>query len=141
MNVLNAIVNLGGKDAEVRYTANKDAVTQFSVALQSGYGDKQVTTWLNCSLWGERGTKVASFLLKGTRIGITGELTNRKYMKDGAERYSLELRVSDITLLGSKSDNKGATSDYSDKGDSNPSPAYNDGVKDAFDNYDPDVPF
>jgi single-strand DNA-binding protein len=109
MNVLNAIVNLGGKDAEVKYTQGGDAITQFSVALQSGYGEKQVATWLSCSLWGERGTKVAPFLLKGTRIGITGELTNRKYMKDGAERYSLELRVSDITLLGSKDASTGST--------------------------------
>jgi single-strand DNA-binding protein len=103
MNVLNAIVNLGGKDAEIRYTPNNDPVTQFSVALKSGYGKNEATTWLNCSIWGERGTKVAPFLLKGTRIGITGELTNRKYeAKDGSEKYSLELRVNDVTLLGSK---------------------------------------
>jgi single-strand DNA-binding protein len=103
MNVLNAIVNLGGKDAEIRYTPGGDAVTQFSVALQSGYGDKQVTTWLNCNMWGKRGETIASYLTKGTRIGITGELTNREYeAKDGSKKYSLELRVSDVTLLGAK---------------------------------------
>jgi single-strand DNA-binding protein len=103
MNVLNAIVNLGGKDAEIRYTPGGDAVTQFSVALQSGYGDKQMTTWLNCNMWGKRGETIASYLTKGTRIGITGELTNRKYVdKAGVEKYSLELRVSDVTLLGAK---------------------------------------
>ncbi|MES2636331.1 MAG: single-stranded DNA-binding protein [Pseudomonadota bacterium] len=123
MNVLNAIVNLGGKDAEVRYTPSGDAVTQFSVALQSGYGDKQMTTWLNCNMWGKRGETIASYLTKGTRIGITGELTNRKYVdKAGAEKYSLELRVSDVTLLGSKGesgsaqpqDNKPDAQDLSD---------------------------
>ena len=46
-------------------------------------------------------------LLKGTKIGITGELTNRPYAaKDGAEKHSLEVRVNDVTLLGSKGDSQ-----------------------------------
>ena len=40
-------------------------------------------------------------MLKGTKIGITGEIANRKWVdKDGAEKYSLECNVRDITLLG-----------------------------------------
>jgi single-strand DNA-binding protein len=75
------------------------------VAVQSGYGDKQVTTWVNCTYWGKRGEKVAPYLTKGARIGIVGELTNRQYTaKDGTEKHSLELRVSDLTLLGAKGD-------------------------------------
>lgn len=102
MNVLNAIGNIG-KDAEIRFTPKNEPVAQFSFALQSGYGDKQVTTWLNCNLWGKRAETLAPMLTKGTRIGITGELTNRPYTdKNGVEKYSLEVRVSDVTLLGSK---------------------------------------
>lgn len=102
MNVLNAIGNVG-KDAEVRFTGNGDAIASFSFALTSGYGDKQITTWLNCNLWGKRAETLAPMLLKGTKIGITGELTNRPYTaKDGTEKSSLEVRVSDITLLGKK---------------------------------------
>lgn len=104
MNNLSAIGNVS-KDAELRHTANGDAVCQFNFALNSGYGDKQITTWLNCSLWGKRATTLAPMLLKGTKIGITGELTNRPYTaKDGTEKYSLEVRIVDLTLLGSKKD-------------------------------------
>ena len=104
MNNLSAIGNVS-KDAEWRHTASGDAVCQFNFALNSGYGDKQVTTWLNCSLWGKRATTLAPMLLKGTKIGITGELTNRPYTaKDGTEKYSLEVRIVDLTLLGSKKD-------------------------------------
>ena len=71
MNVLNAIGNVG-KDAEVRFTGNGDAIASFSFALTSGYGDKQITTWLNCNLWGKRAETLAPMLLKGTKIGITG---------------------------------------------------------------------
>jgi len=102
VNTLNAIGNIG-QDATVRFTGNGDAIASFSFALTSGYGDKQITTWLNCNLWGKRAETLAPMLLKGTKIGITGELTNRPYKaKDGTEKTSLEVRVSDITLLGKK---------------------------------------
>jgi single-stranded DNA-binding protein len=48
-------------------------------------------------------------LLKGTQIGVTGEISQRQYKaKDGTEKSSLECRVSDVTLLGGKSEG-GAT--------------------------------
>jgi single-strand DNA-binding protein len=106
MNVLNAIGNVS-RDAEVRYTPNGDAIASFSFALNSGYGDKQITTWLNCSIWGKRAETLAPMILKGSKIGITGELTNRPYTaKDGTEKYSLDVRVSDVTLLGAKPANQ-----------------------------------
>lgn len=115
MNVLNAIGNIG-KDAEVRFTPKNEPVATFSFALQSGYGEKQVTTWINCQLWGKRAESLAPSLKKGSRIGITGELTNRPYTaKDGTEKHSLELRVSDITLLGTK-ENAPKRQESQDKG-------------------------
>ena len=102
MNLLTAICTIG-RDAEIRHTAKGDAITSFSVALNSGYGDSQITTWINCNVWGKRGETLAPMLLKGTKIGISGELANRPYTsKDGVEKHSLELRVNDVTLLGKK---------------------------------------
>ena len=133
MNVLNAIGNIG-KDAELRFTEKGDPVAQFSFALTSGYGDKAVTTWLNCSLWGKRAETLAPMLLKGTKIGITGELTNRKYAtKDGTEKYSLELRVNDLTLLNKA--NTQASENNAPKSD-----AGMDKV-DSFDDMESDLPF
>lgn len=44
-------------------------------------------------------------LLKGNKVGVTGEITNRPYTaKDGTQKYDLSLRVSDLTLLGGKGD-------------------------------------
>ena len=100
MNLLTAIGNLG-KDAELRFTDKGEPVAQFSFALTSGYGDKAVTTWLTGNLFGKRAESLAPMLKKGQQIGISGELTNRKYVaKDGTEKYSLEVRLNDITLLG-----------------------------------------
>ena len=110
MNNLSATGGIG-KDAELRYTPNQDAVCSFSLALSSGFGDKKVTTWLNCNVWGSRAETLAPMLLKGTTVGIVGELTNRPYKaKDGTEKFSLEVRVSDLTLLKSKGDTSTSTS-------------------------------
>jgi single-stranded DNA-binding protein len=44
-------------------------------------------------------------LLKGTQIGVTGEISLRPYKaKDGTEKSNLECRVGDVTLLGGKSE-------------------------------------
>ncbi len=104
MNNLSAIGNIG-REAEVRYTPNGDAIASFSFALNSGYGEKQITSWLNCSIWGKRAETLAPMLTKGTRVGITGEFTARPYTnKQGEEKISLDVRVNDLTLLGGKQD-------------------------------------
>jgi len=116
MNVLNAIGNIN--NPELRYMADKTPILNFSFALNSGYGDKKVTTWLNCSLFGKRAETLADMINKGDRVGISGELTNRKYQdKSGADKYSLELRVNDLTLLGSKGDTNTQASDNSASND------------------------
>ena len=102
MNVLNAIGNLP-RDSEVRFLPDGTAVLGFSFALNAGYGEKQSTSWLNCSLFGKRAERLAPMLLKGTKIGVTGEFSMREYTdKAGAIKTSGELRVNDVTLLGKK---------------------------------------
>ena len=104
MNSLSATGRLG-QDSTLKHTANGDAICNFSVSLTAGYGEKQTTTWLNCNLWGKRAEILAPMLLKGTQIGITGEINLRPYTtKDGVEKTSLECRVQDVTLLGGKQD-------------------------------------
>jgi len=91
------------------------AVAGFSFALTSGYGQKQVTTWLNCSIFGKRAETLAPMLLKGTQIGITGEVLLREYTdKEGVKKSSLECRINDVTLLG-KSDGVDKQPDRSSK--------------------------
>ena len=133
MNNLSAIVRLS-KDAELRFLSDGTPVAQLNMALQSGYGDKAVTTWIIGNLFGKRAESLAPMLLKGQQIGVSGELTNRKYAaKDGAEKYSLELRVNDLTLLGKA--NTQASENNAPKSD-----AGMDKV-DSFDDMESDLPF
>ena len=104
MNSWNFTGNLGN-DCEQRYTQSGDSVVSFSVGVKSGFGDKATTTWAKCAIFGKRGESVAPYLKKGTLVGISGEVNNREYQdKEGQKRYSLDVRVNDLTLLGGKSD-------------------------------------
>ena len=106
MNVFSAVGRIG-KDAELKFTAKGDPVSTFSVAVSSGYGDNQIDTWLNCSLFGKRAQAVNEYLLKGNQIGITGEIVLRKYTtKAGVEGSSLECRLSNVTLIKQSVENK-----------------------------------
>ena len=102
MNVWNFVGRLA-RDAEVKYI-DTYAVAGFTTAVDSGYGDKKQTTWVKCEMWGKRGESVAPYLVKGTQVAVSGEVTNREYTdKDGNKSTSLELRVNDLTLVGGKS--------------------------------------
>jgi single-strand DNA-binding protein len=85
-----------GKDAETRRTQNGDPVTSFTVAVDDGYGDKKSTLWFDCSLWGKRGDAVAKFIVKGTPVSVSGDLSKREY--DG--KTYLTINVSNVTLQG-----------------------------------------
>lgn len=95
MNLFSCIGRVG-KDAVVRHTQSGDAVASFSVAVDSGFGDKKSSTWFDCSFWGKRAETVGPMIRKGDRIGLVGELATREH--EG--KTYLTLRVGDVTLLG-----------------------------------------
>lgn len=102
MNNLNFTGNLGS-DAEVRYTADQKAITSWSVALRSGFGKSEKTSWVRCTLFGDRGVKLAEYLKKGTQVAVSGELSLNEYTnKQGESKASLECNVNNLTLIGKR---------------------------------------
>lgn len=92
-------------DAEVKFSGNGDPIVGFRVAVDAGFGDKKTTLWVRCTGFGKRFEKLAAYLTKGGLIAVNGEITGDHWVgKDGSKNPQLELRVSDITLLGGKSD-------------------------------------
>ena len=139
MNVYTFTGNLA-RDAKINSTEKGDSVGSFSVGVKSGYGDKAVTNWVNCSLWGKRADSLAPYLMKGQGVAISGELSLRKYKsKDGSEGASMEVRVQDVTLIGKKEDNAPMTPQMASKSMSGTVPK-SDGGFDAFDD-DNMIPF
>lgn len=87
-----------GSDAVTRFTQGGKPVTGWALAIDTGFGDNKTTTWLDCSLWGERGEKVAEYIRKGDRLGVVGEIGTREH--DGKTYVTLNVR--EVTLLGDK---------------------------------------
>lgn len=85
-----------GKDAETRRTQAGDDVTSFSVATEQRAGREKVTTWVDVTLWGKRGTALAPYLTKGTTIAATGGMSLREH---NGKTY-VQLRADEVTLLG-----------------------------------------
>lgn len=103
MNVFIITGNLGN-DADQRYTQGGDSIVSFSVPAKSGFGDKAVTSWIKCSMFGKRGESVLPYLKKGQLVGVQGEFASREWQdKEGQKRTSNEMRVNDLQLLGKAS--------------------------------------
>ena len=103
MNVGTFTGNIG-KDAETRFTKSGTAIASWSIAVKSGYGDNEKTTWIKCLLWGKRAEGgLIPYLTKGTQIAVSGEISLSEWTnKDNETRTTLELNVNEIDLIGGK---------------------------------------
>lgn len=106
MNNFSAVGRIG-RDAVTRFTQAGKAVTSWALAVDRGFGDNKQTVWLDCTLWGDRGQKLAEHIRKGDRLGVVGEIGTREH--DGKTYVTLD--VKDVTLLGGKQEGQsGGTS-------------------------------
>ena len=85
------------RDAENRQ-AGSDNVTGFSVAVDDRQGKEKSTLFFDCSLWGKRGEALSQYLVKGTSVTVSGDLSKREH--DG--KTYLTVRANDVTLQGGK---------------------------------------
>lgn len=97
MNLFAATGNLG-KDCRTNNVGGT-SVCNFTLAVRSGYGDKEQTVWLDCALWGKRAEgKLPDYLKKGAQVAVSGELGTREH--EG--KTYLTLRLSELDLIGGK---------------------------------------
>ena len=97
-----------GRDSEVKYIPSGTAVLEFSLAVDTGFGDKKSSFWMKCAMFGDRGQKLSQYLLKGQQVIVSGEFSPREYQAgDGTTKVSLELRVNSVELVGGKQQDGG----------------------------------
>ena len=123
-----------GRDAEQKYLSTGTAVLEFSIAVDTGFGDKKRSFWIKCAMFGDRGQKLAQYLTKGQKVAVSGEFDPRPYQaKDGAEKISLELRISAVELIGGRQDAQQSQPEQAPKpAPKPPAPKFDD---------DDDIPF
>lgn len=143
LNVWNFTGNLG-RDAEQKYLPNGMSVVEFSPSVESGFGDNKVTMWPRCAMFGDRGAKVLQYLVKGQQVAVSGEIKLRDWKnKDGETKTSLEVRVTDLQLIGKKS--SGGEQAPRQQQESRPAPASAgqaaEKKRPSFEDMDDDIPF
>ena len=97
MNNFCATGNLG-QDCRLSQAGNT-SVCNFSVAVKSGYGDREQTLWIDCALWGKKAEgRLPDYLKKGQQVAVSGELSTREH--EG--KTYLQLRCNDVDLIGKR---------------------------------------
>ena len=105
---VNKVILVGrlGKDPEVRYMPNGEAVANFSIATSESWKDKNgervtKTEWHNIALYRKMAEIAGQYLKKGSQVYIEGKIQSRKYTgKDGIERTAYEIIGSEMKMLG-----------------------------------------
>ena len=124
LNKVTLIGNLGN-DPEVRSTTGGNRVATFSLATSRSWnnqaGDKQEKTeWHRCVVWNTKGSQLADivekYVKKGDKLYVEGRIEYRQWQdKEGQTRYSTEINVRELIMLGSRS---GSSADYDSEGGS-----------------------
>ena len=121
---MNKIIVTGalGRDAELKTLPSGKNVLEFSIAVNSGFGDNKKTYWWKAKLFGDRSAKLVEHFVKGTKLLVEGVPELREYeakeYRDigGGKKISPEIFVTDFEFIGGKkeqtSDNAFATTGF-----------------------------
>ena len=114
---VNKVVLVGnlGKDPEMKYMPNGNAVCNFSIATTESWKNKQTgeyenqTEWHNCSVFGKFAEMCGNYLKKGAKVYVEGKLKTRKWQDKttGQDKYATDVIVSEAQLMDAKDANQG----------------------------------
>lgn len=112
---LNKVILIGrlGRDPEVRYMPNGEAVCNFSVATSETWNDRngqrvERTEWHNITMYRKLAEIAGQYLKKGGLVYLEGKIQSRKYQgKDGIERTAYDIVANEMKMLGGRNENSG----------------------------------
>ncbi len=142
---INKVILIGnlGRDPEVRYMPNGNAVANITLATSESWKDKQTgetqerTEWHRVVLFRRLGEIAGEYLKKGSQVYIEGKLQTRKWQdNNGQDRYTTEIVASEMQMLGGRGGGSAGFS-ASDAGAERVPAAVAEGPGD----FDDDIPF
>jgi single-strand DNA-binding protein len=113
-----------GRDPEMRYMADGTAVTNFSLATNRTWTDRNTgqpvkeTIWFRVAVWGRQAESVNQYLNKGSQALVEGRLRPdpntggpRMYTRqDGTVSASYEITADTVRFIGAREDTGDFTS-------------------------------
>ncbi|ULJ59835.1 single-stranded DNA-binding protein [Wielerella bovis] len=113
---LNKVILIGrlGRDPEVRYMPNGEAVCNFSVATSETWNDRnsgqrqERTEWHNITLYRRQAEVAGQYLRKGSQVYLEGRIQSRKYIdKQGMERTAYDIICNEMKMLDTRNNQQG----------------------------------
>lgn len=147
MASVNRVIVLGncGKEPEVRYGSNGNAVCNLSIATSRSWKDKnsgdkvEETEWHRVVFYDRLAEIVGEYVKKGKPVYVEGRLKTRKWQdKDGRDVYTTEIVAESLQLLGGR-DEGGQEQRRAPSPAPRPAPAPSQSR--GFDDMDDDIPF
>tara|TARA_Y100001936_G_scaffold200619_1_gene202505 strand:+ start:14737 stop:15204 length:468 start_codon:yes stop_codon:yes gene_type:complete len=110
MASINKVILIGnlGKDPEIRYMPNGEAVTNITLATSETWKDKtgekkEKTEWHRITFYRKLAEIVGEYLKKGNSVYVEGRLETRKWTdKAGTDRYTTEIIANEMRMLGNR---------------------------------------
>ena len=152
MASINKVILVGnlGRDPEVRYTPDNNAITNISVATTDRYKDKhtgeqkEITEWHRVVFFNRLAEIAGEYLKKGSQVYIEGRLRTRKWTdQSGVDKYTTEIIADQMQMLGSRSGGSGGGVAYDDgygAPAAAPAPARAPAAKKPVDDLEDDIP-
>jgi single-strand DNA-binding protein len=147
MASVNKVILVGnlGRDPEVRYIPNGEAVCNFSIATTDTWKDKagekqEKTEWHNIVMYRKLAEIAGEYLKKGRPVYIEGRLQTRKWeTKEGQDRYTTEIIADQMQMLGGRDASQQDSNEYDQTPQHQQAPAKSTGNN--FDDFEDDIPF
>ena len=105
MASVNKVILIGrlGRDPESRVTAQGDSMVNFSLATDSGRGEKKTTTWHRVVCYKQPAEFIKNYIKKGDPLYLEGTIINREWDdKSGNKKQITEIKAYTVESLGSK---------------------------------------
>lgn len=107
---INKVILVGnlGQDPETRQTGNGNAVTNISLATSRAWKDRdsgetrEKTEWHRVVFFNRLAEIASSYLTKGSKVYIEGELRTNEWEREGQKHYTTEVVAQEMQMLDSK---------------------------------------
>jgi single-strand DNA-binding protein len=100
LNSVNIIGRLT-RDAELKYTNEGKAVSNFSIAVHKRKTEGcEDTDYFDVTVWNKHAESVHPYLVKGKMVCIEGRLRQNRWTHDGQNKSRVEIAASYIQFLG-----------------------------------------
>lgn len=106
---LNKVILIGnvGAEPDCKDLGNGNMIAKLPLATNKQWKSKdgekkEEVTWHSVVAFGRLAEIISSYVHKGGRLYVEGEIRTRKYEKDGREQYWTDIAADNILLLDAK---------------------------------------